>query len=152
MADRVTVRMVASWHREYPELRTRQGFAGWVANQSSGKTDGRLEFALTTSEDMARAQPKTTSEAVQRQARAVVQGAIGHGALTRQRPPIQLVTPEVAARLAGTSLAEVLRWHSAGTGPRAYCVAGCWVYRAREVELFIQARGRGSGGGASEAP
>jgi hypothetical protein len=60
---------------------------------------------------------------------------------TRERTPIQLVTPTVAAQLAGTSLPEVLRWHSAGTGPRAYRVFGCWVFRAREVDAFIRSGG-----------
>ena len=127
--------------REYPELRTMQGSAGWLANQSPEDGNGRVEFALKTSGYMAGVQAKTASEAVERHARTVMRAAIDAGVLTRQRPPIQLVTPEVAARLAGVSLAEVLRWHSTGSGPRAYCVAGCWVYRAREVELFIRTRG-----------
>ncbi len=99
-----------------------------------------MEFALKTSEDRADPERKSAAEAPQRQARKVVRGALDIGALTRQRPPFQLVTREVAARLAGVPLAEVIRWHSAGTGPRAYHVAGCWVYRAREVELFIRSR------------
>jgi hypothetical protein len=40
-------------------------------------------------------------------------------------------------------LAQVTRWHSTGTGPRAYRVAGCWLYRAREVEQFIHPGARG---------
>lgn len=106
-----------------------------------------MEFAVKTSGYIAGVQPKIASEALQRQARTVVRSAIRTAVLTRQRPPIQLVTPEVAAKLAGISLAEVLQWHSTGTGPRAYRVSGCWVYRAREVELFIRTRGRGAGSG-----
>jgi hypothetical protein len=101
-----------------------------------------MEVALTTSKDNAATERKVAVEAVQRQARAPVRGTIDTGALTRQRPPLRLVTREVAARLAGVPLAEVDRWHSTGTGPRAYRVAGCWVYRAREVELFVRTGGR----------
>jgi len=93
---------------------------------------------VTTSKDSAATEHKVASEAVQRQARVAARCAIDTGGLTRQRPPLRLVTREVAARLAGVPVAEVDRWHSTGTGPRAYRVAGCWVYRAREVELFVR--------------
>jgi hypothetical protein len=120
-----------------------------MANQRPVESTSRTEFTVKTSKDMANAERTLEGEALQHQACAVVRGAIDTGTMARQRPPLQLVTREVAARLAGVSVAEVNRWHSTGTGPRAYRVAGCWVYRAREVELFIRARGRGSGNGGA---
>ena len=109
-----------------------------------------VEFAVPTPEYMADPQPDAALDNVRRNARAVVRGATGAGAVARGHAPIQLVTPEVAGRLAGIPVTEVLRWHSTGTGPRAYRVAGCWVFRASEIEAFIRARGRGSGSRGSE--
>lgn len=98
---------------------------------------------METSEDSADTERKIAAETAHGQAWVVVRESIDAGAVTRQAPPVQLVTREVAARLAGVSLAQVTRWHSTGTGPRAYRVAGCWLYRAREVEQFIHPGARG---------
>jgi hypothetical protein len=135
-----------------PKLQTKQASAGWVSITAPAGDNGITEVTLTTSGYIADGQPRTASEAVQRHTRTVVQGVIGSSERNRERAPIQLVTPEVAARLAGASLPEVLRWHSAGTGPRAYRVFGYWVFRAREVDQFIRARGRASTAGRSARP
>ena len=151
MLDRVRSLMVAPRPRGRRPLETRQVPTGQAANTRSAAVRGRTAFAVRPSEYTVGVQPATASGAVPRQARTLVGGAIGTGVLARRRPPMQLVTPEVAARLAGISVAEVLRCYSTGSGPRAHCVGGCWVSRAREVDALSDpaAAARTAGGRGS---